>query len=215
MKNKSYLKHTSTTKTRAEDREKKAKEGLRVAKDELRVVKEELQAARVELCTKEAALDRARREASKAESFVERLIEESNALHGDFQRQEALISQRDGVIVELRDEACTLWASGWLAFQRRATKVFPGLDFNFQVPDEEEAEESVSRDEVDPGMYSDTPSSVPLPGEPEVPIEAGSPLSLTGLRLLTCTTWKLAQLGLLVALPQIFRPLYIIFAHFG
>ena len=54
-----------------------------------------------------------------------------------------MVSQRDGVIAELRDEACTLWASRWLAFQRRAAKDFPGLDFNFQVPDEEEAEESV------------------------------------------------------------------------
>ena len=35
------LKHTSTAKTRAEDKEKKAIEGLRFVKDELRVVKEE------------------------------------------------------------------------------------------------------------------------------------------------------------------------------
>ena len=42
MKHKSDLKHTLTTKARAKDREKDAKEGLRVAKDELRVVKEEL-----------------------------------------------------------------------------------------------------------------------------------------------------------------------------
>ena len=40
-----------------------------------------------------------------------------------------MISQRDGIIAELRDEACTLWASGWLAFRRRAAKAFPGLDF--------------------------------------------------------------------------------------
>ena len=41
-----------------------------------------------------------------------------------------MISQRDGAIVELRDEACTLWASGWLAFQCRAAKAFLGMDFN-------------------------------------------------------------------------------------
>ena len=108
---------------------------------------------------------------------MERLTKECDALHGDFQRQEDLVSQRDGVIAELRDEACTLWASGWLAFQSRAAKVFPGLDFNFQFPDEEEAEEFVSEDEADLGVYSDTPSSVPLPGEPEVPAKVGSPLS--------------------------------------
>ena len=53
-----------------------------------------------------------------------------------------MVNHRDGVIAELRDEACTLWASGWLAFQRRAAKAFPSLDFNFPVPDpdEEEAE---------------------------------------------------------------------------
>ena len=46
VKHKSNLKHTSTAKARAEDKEKEAREGLRVAKDELQVVKEELQAVR-------------------------------------------------------------------------------------------------------------------------------------------------------------------------
>ena len=63
--------------------------------------------------------------------------------------QEALVSQKEGVIVELRNEACTLWASGWLAFRGKATKVFPGLDFNLQVPTEGEAEESDSDNEAD------------------------------------------------------------------
>ena len=112
----SDMKHTSIAKARAEDREKKAIEGLRVIEDELRVVKEEFQAAREERCTKVAALDQALREASEVESSVERLVEECNVLHGDLQRREAMVSQRDGVIVELRDEACTLWASRWLAF---------------------------------------------------------------------------------------------------
>ena len=113
---KSGLKHTSTARARAKDREKKAVEGLRFIKDELRVVKEEFQAAREELYTKVEALNQACREASEVESSMERLAEECNPLRGDLQRWEAMISQRDGVIVELRDEACTLWASGWLAF---------------------------------------------------------------------------------------------------
>ena len=46
---KSDLKYTSTAKARAEDREKKAIEGLRFVEDELRVVKEEFQATREEL----------------------------------------------------------------------------------------------------------------------------------------------------------------------
>ena len=141
------------------------------------MVKKEFQVVREELCTKAAVLDRARQEASKAESSVERLTEECNTLRGDLQRQEAMPSQRDGVIAELRDEAYTLWASKWLAFRRRTAKAFLGLDFNFQVPNEVEAEEFVFEVEVDPGVLSDTPSSVPLPGEAEVPAEPGSILS--------------------------------------
>ena len=57
VKHKSNLKHTSTVKARAEDKEKEAREGLRVAKDELWEVKEELQASKEELCTKAATLD--------------------------------------------------------------------------------------------------------------------------------------------------------------
>ena len=159
------MKHTSIAKARAEYREKKAIEGLRVVEDELRVVKEEFQAAREELCTKAAALDRAPREASEAESSVERLSKECNALGEDLQRREATVSQRNGVIAELRDEAYTLWASIWLAFQCKAVKAFPSLDFNFQVPDEVEAEESFSEDEANPKVFSDTPKSVPLLGE--------------------------------------------------
>ena len=96
--------------------------------------------------------------------------------------REAMVSLRDGVIGKLRDEAYTLWASGWLSFRRRAAKAFPGLDLNFQLPDpdEEEAKESISKDEADLGVFSDTPSSVPLPSEAEVPAKAGSLLSPTG-----------------------------------
>ena len=122
------------------------------------MVMKELQAARDELCNKVVVLDRARCEVSEAESSIERLTEECSALGGNLQRQEALVIQRDGAIAGLRDEACTLWASGWLAFQRRATKTFPSLDLNFQVPSEE-AEESLSEGEADPRMFSDAPRS--------------------------------------------------------
>ena len=132
------------------------------------------------MCTKAAALDWARREASEAESLVERLAKECSTLLRDLQRREAMISQRDGVIAELRDEACTLWASGWLAFRCRAAKAFPGLDFNLQVPDEEEVEESVSEDEAGPEVFFDPPSSVPLPGKAEAPTKASSSPSLAG-----------------------------------
>ena len=61
-------------------------------------------------------LDWVRQEALEAGSFMERLIEELGKLRVDLERQEALASQRNEVIVELRDEACTQWASRWLAF---------------------------------------------------------------------------------------------------
>ena len=54
------------------------------------------------------------------------------------------------------------------------------MDFNLQVPDEEEAEESVSKDEADPEVFSDAPSSVPLPSKAEAPAEAGSSPSPAG-----------------------------------
>ena len=83
-------------------------------------------------------------------------------MRGDLHQQVTLVSQRDEVIGRLRDEACTQWASRWLAFQRKAANVYPGLDFNFDIPSDEEAEESLSAD------YS---------GEPDAPVEAHSPSS--------------------------------------
>ena len=86
------------------------------------------------------------------------------------------------MIAELRDKACTLWASGWLAFRRKVAKVFLGLDFNFQVPTEGEAQESDFNDEANLVVFSDAPSSVPLPGEPEIEAstKAGSSTSVAG-----------------------------------
>ena len=86
------------------------------------------------------------------------------------------------MIVELRDEACTLWASGWLVFRRKVAKIFLGINFNFQVPVKGEAEESDFDDEADPVVFSDAPSSVPFPSEPEMeaPAEVGSPTSVVG-----------------------------------
>ena len=139
-----------------------------MARDEIHVVRDELRIKATTL--------------SWAVSSVERLTEECHGLRGDLQRQEALVNQKEGVIAELRDETCTLWASEWLAFRHKATKVSPGLDFNFQVPTEEEAEEFDFDNEVDPVVLSNASSSVPFPGEPEIeaPAEASSPTSVTG-----------------------------------
>ena len=47
---------------------------------------------------------------------MELLTKELGKLRMDLERQEALASRRGEGIAELRDEACTQWASGWLAF---------------------------------------------------------------------------------------------------
>ena len=135
---------------------------LLTSQSELRGSQEELRAARDELRNKTTLLDGARREASKAISSAEHLTKECHGLRGDLHQQVTLVAQRDEVIGRLRDEACTQWASGWLAFQRKAANVYPGLDFNFDIPSDEEAEESLSAD------YS---------GEPDTPAEARSPSS--------------------------------------
>ena len=48
---------------------------------------------------------------------MECLTEELGRFRTDLARQEALASRRGEVIAELKDEACTQWAFGWLAFQ--------------------------------------------------------------------------------------------------
>ena len=135
---------------------------LLTSQGELRESKEELRTVKDELRDKTALLDEARREASEAAKSAERLTEECRELRGDLHQQITLVAQQDEVIGRLRDEACTQWASGWLAFQRKAANVFPGLDFNFDIPSDEEADESLSAD------YS---------REPDTPIEAHSPSS--------------------------------------
>ena len=64
-------------------------------------------------------LDRVCQEALEVGNSVELLTEELGKLRIDLERQEALASRRGEVIAELKDEACTQWASGWLAFQHR------------------------------------------------------------------------------------------------
>ena len=99
---------------------------------------------------------------AKSPSSIERLTEECHGLQGDLQRQETLVVHRNGAIESLKDEVCTQWASGWLAFQKKAASAYPDLDFNFDIPSDKEAEGSFSPD------YS---------GEPKPPVEARSPSS--------------------------------------
>ena len=66
----------------------------------------------------------------------------------------------------MRDEACTQWASRWLAFQRKAVNVYPDLDFNFDIPSDEEAVESLS---VDYSGEPNTPAEAPSLSSPSTP----------------------------------------------
>ena len=130
---------------------------LITSQGELRESKKELRAANDELPDKIALLDGARCEDSEAVNSAERLTEECRGLRGDLHQQITLVAQRDEVIGRLRDQASTQWASGWVAFQQKAANVYPGLDFNFDLPSDEEAEESFFADHS---------------GGPDTPIEA-------------------------------------------
>ena len=85
------------------------------------------------------------------------------------------------MIAELKDETCTQWASGWLAFQRRASRAFPDLEFNIHLSDEE-VEGSASEVEVDAGaeVFSGAPDYASLPGDSRVPSGASSSARSTG-----------------------------------
>ena len=176
MKHRSDLKHASTARARTEDKEKKARKDLKVVEDELQLVREELQDVRGDLSVKVMTLDRVRQEALEARSSVERLTEELGRLRMDLERQEALASYRGEVIVELRDEACTQWASGWLAFQCRASRAFLDLEFDIQLSDEE-VEESASEAEAVAGaeVLFGALDRAPFPDDLWVPPGANSP----------------------------------------
>ena len=81
-----------------------------------------------------------------------------------------MVAQKEGVILELRKKACTLWASDWLSFRRKTSKVFPSLRFDFLVPVEDEMGESESDGEDDLGVSSATSNSTFLPGDPVVEV---------------------------------------------
>ena len=133
---------------------------LITSRGELRESKEELCAANDELRAKVTLLDGARREVFEAANSAKRLDKECGGLRGDFHQKITLVAQRDEVIGRLRDQASAQWASMWLAFQRRAADVYPNLDFNLNLPSDEEAEESFSTNySQEPGTPAEAHSS--------------------------------------------------------
>ena len=181
VKHRFDLKHALMARARAKDKEKEARKDAKVAEDELRLARDELQAVKGDLWAKIAALERARQEALEAGNSMKRLTEELGWLRIDLARQEALASQRGEVIADLKDEACTQWAFGWLDFQRRASRAFPDLEFNIQLFDEE-VEGSSSEAEVGASakVFSGAPDHAPMPGDPWVPSGASPSASPVG-----------------------------------
>ena len=126
----------------------------------------QLEAARREALEGKALLETARRESSEAVNLPERLSEECRGLCADLHQQVNMVTQRDEVIRQLRDQASAQWASGWLAFQQKAVHAYSDLDFNFDLPSDEEAEESFDTNYFrEPGTpaeaHSHSSSSVP------------------------------------------------------
>ena len=123
-------------------------------------------------------------------NFVECLTKELGKLQMDLMRHEALASRRGEVIAELKDEACTQWASGWLAFQRWASRAFPDLEFNIQISDEEvEGSASEAKVEVGAEVFSRAPDRAPLLGDSQVPPGASSSTSPAGAPLFYSSTF--------------------------
>ena len=128
---------------------------------------------------------------------VEHLMEELGRLRMDLARQEALASRRGEVIAELKDEACTQWAFGWLAFQRRVSRAFPDLEFNIQLSDKE-VEGSASESEVDASVevFLGAPDRALVPGDPQVPPGASPSALPAGARPFdssTSASWGLTS----------------------
>ena len=135
---------------------------LRAVNGDLNDKKAQLEAARRKASECKVLLETARRESFEAVNLAERLNEECRGLCADLHQRVSLAAQRDEVIRQLRDQASAQWASGWLAFQRKAVHAYLDLDFNFNLPSDEEAEESFSMN------YSQVPGT---------PVVANSPSS--------------------------------------
>ena len=135
---------------------------LRAANGDLNDKETQLEVARREASEGKVLLETARRESSEAANLAERLNEECRGLRADLHQLVSLVVQRDEVIRQLRDQASAQWASGWLTFQQKVVHAYSDLDFNFDLPSDEEAEESFSTN------YSQ---------EPDTPAEAHSPSS--------------------------------------
>ena len=168
-----YLRAVQNDLMEARDGLQSAQYELQMVRDELltsqgdlRESKEELRAIKDDLRDKTTLLDVARREANEVVSSVERLTEECRGMRGDLHQQITLVAQRDEVIGRLRADASTQWVSRWLSFQKKDVNAYSDLDFNFDLPSDEEDERSFSADySREPG----TPDEAHSPSSPSAP----------------------------------------------
>ena len=145
---------------------RESQEELRAANGDLNDKVTQLEAGRREASEARALLEVGRREASEAVNSAERLREECHGLNGDLHQQITLVAMRDEVIGKLRDQASAQWAAGWLTFQQKAVHVYSDLDFNFDLPSDEEAEESFSENY---SQESGTPAEAHSPSSSSIP----------------------------------------------
>ena len=104
-------------------------------------------------------LETARHESSEAVDLSGWLSEECRGLRTELHQRDDMVVQRDKVIRQLQDQAGAQWASGWLAFQQKAARAYPDLDFDFDLPSDGEAEESFGTNESpEPSTHAEAPS---------------------------------------------------------
>ena len=140
--------------SRGEQRDLQAE--LRAVTGGLNEVEKQFKISRREVLEGKVLLETARRESSEAVSSSGRLSEECRGLRTELHQRDSMIAQMDEVIRQLRGQAGAQWASRWLAFQRKAVHAYSNLDFNFDLPSDEEAEESSGSWE--PGSPTGVPS---------------------------------------------------------
>ena len=143
--------------SRGEQRDLQAE--LRAVNGDLNDKETQLETARREALEGKVLLETARRESSEAVNLSEWLSEECRGLRTDIHQQVSVVAQRDEVIRQLRDQVGAQWASGWLAFQWKVICTYSDLDFNFDLPSDEEAEESSDTNySQEPGTPAEAPS---------------------------------------------------------
>ena len=140
--------------SRGEQRDLQAE--LRAVTDGLNEMEKQLEISRRAVLEGKVLLEIACHESSEAVNSSGRLSEECRGLRTELHQRDSMIAQMDEVIRQLRDQAGAQWASGWLAFQRKAARAYSDLDFNFDLPSDEEAEES--SDSREPGSPAGVPS---------------------------------------------------------